>query len=500
MKKTTTLRKGAAALVLAVGVLAITGTGAGAATTPGVMAGFANAEALKVKLVVPALDDLKAALVAAGVPVAAIPATNVMGVSLEQKLSVNSANVRKGGSTIESTGFAAAGIGALMNRSAQSSCRTTACSEGESMSVLPRTALAAPLTPPATIGSIEVGAAESISRTGLDTTNHTGVVDLELDAAQLLGPDSPLAVVGGALTSLSNIVNTTVIPTVNPVIKTFLSTIEGVEATKAVRDELDRYASIGEIKPMKDPAITQLVSLKVLPSHADVVQHAPSTANGLRATASAGIADLDILGGWVSVGSAKLEALAYANGVEGSSESKSVANAKVIGATIGGLLGIDISEADLVRLADPETLKKTLRDTVPGLEAQVDDVAAAIDLLYNVAGVKIDYLEKRTPPATPRTAYAKAGTLRITVAPKIPILANGVTPAGSVVPRLAADDYVSTGLSLVIDLPSVEVQSTSGGVACVGRCATRTGVGTAWGAIFLLFGAAFTVKRFGLSF
>lgn len=498
MRKTTTLRRASAALVLAVGVLAVTGTGAGAAVvTPAILDGFANSQALKIKLVVPAIDDLKGRLAAAGIPVAAVPNTNVAGVTLEQAISVNSGNARKQGSTASASGFAAAGIGALINRSARTSCSTSSCPNGESTAALPKTTLLGQVADGG-IGSIEVAAADSLTSTFLDTKNRTGFVEVDLDASKLLGPGGTLAAVGGALTTLANTVNTAVLPTVNPVIKNFTDTVNGLDAIKPVRDELSRYATIGEIKPLPDPAATKLLSLDVLASEANVVREARNNTTGLLATASSKIADLSVLGGWVSVDSAALTSSAYANGIKAAAEATS--NAKIVGATLGGLLNVDISEADLARLTNPETLKGVLRGTAPaGFETQVEDVAAAIDLVNSIAGVTVEFLsDSKTALPNGRFAKAEAGTLRITVAPKIPILANGVTPAGSAVPRLAADDYVSTGLSLQIDLPTTEVQVSAGEVLCVGRCANRTGVGTAWGAILLLFAAAFTVKRFGL--
>lgn len=499
MTKTTTMRKGAAALVLAVGVLAITGTGAGAAVeSPAILDGFANSQALKIKLVVPALDDLKASLIAAGIPITAVPNTNVAGVSLEQAISVNSGNARKQGATAASSGFAAAGIGALVNRSARSSCSSSSCTEGESTAVLAKTQLLGPANPPTGIGSIEIAPSNSMSSTFLDTKNRTGLIAVELDARDLLGPNGTLSVVGNALTTLANTVNSAVLPVVNPAVQSFIDTIDGLDAIKPVRDELYRYATLGQIKPLPDPAATKLLSLDVLSGTANVGQEVRGNTNGLLSTASSNIADLKVLGGWVSVDSARLTSTAYANGTVASADATN--NALIAGATLGGLLNVDISKSDLKRLTDPETLKNVLRETVPGLDTQVEDVAAAIDLVYNIAGVSVDFLPStKSVQPNGRFARAEAGTLRITIAPQIPILANGVTPAGSAVPRLAADDYVPTGLKLTIDLPSTEVQASAGEVKCVGRCGSRTGVGTAWGAIMLLFGGAFLVKRFGLA-
>lgn len=505
MTKTTMIRKGAAALVLAVGALAITGTGAGAAvTTPDTLDGFANSTALKVKLVVPSPDELKARLVAAGIPVSAIPNTNISGITLEQAIAVNSGNARKQGSVTSASGFAASAIGSLLNRSARSSCSRAACTEGESSTILPKTTLLGPVSPPAGIGSIEIGAADSMTSSFLDTKNRTGLVTVDLDARQLLGAGGSLSVVGNALTSLTSTVNNSVLPVVNPVIQTFIDTIDGLDVAKPVRDELYNYATLGQVKPLQDPTTTKLLSLDVLSSDANVVRETQENTVGLKSTSSANIADLKILGGWVSVDSLKLSSLAYANAA--SATATATNNSTVVGATLGGLVNVDISKSDLVRLTDPETLSNVIRETVPGLDTQVEDVVAAIHLLYNIAGIKVELLPAVEEKDVARdksasVAYAKAGTIRITVEPKIPVLANGVTPAGSAVPRFGADDYVSTGLSLTVDLPATEVKATAGTVKCIGGpgCPPPTGVGTAWGAILLLFGAAFTVKRFGFA-
>lgn len=497
MRKTNTLRRASAALALAVGVLAITSTGAGAAgSTPAILEGFSNATALKMKITVPAVDALRASLAKAGISSADLPKSNIAGAVLEQAISVNSASAQKKGSAASAQGFAAPGIGSFLTRSSKSSCASASCADhasdpGQTLTVLEQVA-------PGGIGTIEVATADSLTTSYLDSLNKTGHVKVDLDATKLLGKGGALEAVGGALSTLASTVNAEVLTKINPVIQQVIDA-SGDAALKPVTDELKRYITLGQIKPLPDPSSNKLLGLEVLTSRANIGREVRKGTTGLLSSAAATVEDVNVLNGWVTIDTVKLRSEAYANGVKGGASATS--SSSILGGTIGGLLNIDIDEGDLNRLTNPATLKGLLRDNAPaGLESGVEDVAAAIDLLYNVAGVTVEFLPtSKVALPSGRVARAEAGTLRITVAPKIPLLANGVTPAGSVVPRLAADDYVSTGLSMVLDFPSVEVEASAGEVQCLGRCINRTGVGTPWLAVLLMFAAAFAVKRYGFA-
>jgi hypothetical protein len=122
-------------------------------------------------------------------------------------------------------------------------------------------------------------------------------------------------------------------------------------------------------------------------------------------------------------------------------------------------------------------------------------------MLYNIAGITVENVGTQIVKQA-NFASAKAGTLRITVAPKLPVLGSLSQLTGGAVPSLDSIKYVSTGIALQIELPNSSAAS-SVGAAVLGKTfpgpKARTGVGTPFALAFVLIGAAIVVKRYALA-
>ena len=244
-----------------------------------------------------------------------------------------------------------------------------------------------------------------------------------------------------------------------------------------------------------------------MPAYANVTPFTPTSGpgkgvKGLKAASHAKIANLDILGtgkdAWAHVGAVGLTTESFANGVKGVASAG--ADVEIVGANVGGLLGLDVP-TDLLRdLTNGNAVKEVIKNL--GLPEE-DELLAAVDLIYMTAGITIDtFGEVTNVDPKGNFANASAGTLAITVEPKIPnptaVLAS--LDAGDIVPRLGKSDFVSTGLILKVTLPNASSAVSMGKVLSEDfPPPPRTGVGTPLMAGVVLIGAAAMVRRFALA-
>lgn len=543
--------RAAIALALALALAALTGgTAFGASPFGKPLAAEAEAQALRIHLVLPSPDALKAVLARAGIDVSAIPDSGRPGIVLDMAVSLNHAQA----SPKETSGFAAVlstqvnGIDATADKkisetltsSVKSRCDATGCSGDAPVAVQ-----SIPL--PNDLGVVEIAGADSSSKAGLESRNETKLVRIKLNLRGLIGKNAPLQALGDGLAALTDAVNGQVLPAVNPVLT-------------QVRDALPALTSAVEIGPATSipaPNATDLLDLTVLGGSANI---APATVGGedvLKAVSASKVTDINLLGGWVSIASvsAASEALAStklfpkmrlpADPAKIASDPAAAnllrsqqaadlqqtvdklplsahSELKVGDISVGGIL--NVKGARLLEYDGLAPMIQHAGTQVPsGLEAGFAELTSAASILDRVAGVKIERIKgldsverlrksdvdaSRAKDATGRSlsqvasgvgigigAAARSDTLRILVEPKVPLLMNAKTGSG-VLPTLSDSDFVPTGISLRVDLP--RAYSAMGQGVLVSDFNVVTGVGSPVLLGFLLLGLAVLVKRFAL--
>ena len=164
---------------------------------------------------------------------------------------------------------------------------------------------------------------------------------------------------------------------------------------------------------------------------------------------------------------------------------------------------------NLADLLNGTALSKTLTGVLEKAGVPTDQVSqltGAVNMLYKIAGISVENVGTSIVK-TASFASAKAGTMRITVAPQIPVLSdllsslNSGTAAASAL-NLNAVKYVPSGIVLSLELPNSSAASGVG-AKVLGKTfpgpKARTGVGTPFAIAFVLIGAAVLVKRFALA-
>jgi hypothetical protein len=506
MKFSATIRRSTAILAVAVGMLAITGPANAAGSLPSILSGKADSQALRIQLTLPGLDQLKSTLQAAGVDLSSLPSTGVGGVTIDEKLSLNHGEVLRNikGAPDRSAGFATAITGMLpvagdLTKSAESSCSTAGCTPGT-----PIAAVDTDLTVPTTaidLGHLKLAGAESVTKNLLDTRNVTALATAHIDLASLIGPKGPLSAVGDALRTLTSTVNNTVLPPVNGA----LSTLEGslgdalAQNAPALKKQLDNLVSVGTVKPLPDLITVSLADLTILGAKANVSTATVNGFKGVLAQSASKVADVKLLGGWAGLDAVGISTSSFANGHKGGAASS--ADSQIAGLNLGGALGLNIDGSDLQNLANPKALEKAISDAAAsaGLQAQAQDLIGAIDLLYNISGIDVQFFgQSHTADKLGRYAQAQAGTLALIVEPKIPVMSSMVTLPGHTVPTFTK--FASTGIRLRVDLPNASTAVAAGNV--LGTSFTSnpvTGVGMPIFAAFVLLGAALVIRKFVLS-
>ena len=340
---------------------------------------------------------------------------------------------------------------------------------------------------------------------------------MKLGLSGLFGQVPQLAAVKTAIQQLTDQLNTQVISQVNnalaPVITQLQKTISQTPLAP-VQDELNKLVTLkGVINAIPDLTQADLVDLSVLTAGANVVKSVGASGKtGVLSTSNSQIANLDILKlgsgkGWAHIDAISLLTKAFANGVK--SDAVAEAKSSATGGDVGGLLGIHISNADLADLLNGTALSKTLTGVLQKagvLTDQVSLLAGAGNMLYKIAGISFENVGTSIVK-TASFASAKAGTMRITVAPQIPVLSdllsslNSGTAAASAL-NLNAVKYVPSGIVLSLELPNSSAASGVG-AKVLGKTfpgpKARTGVGTPFAIAFVLIGAAVLVKRFALA-
>jgi hypothetical protein len=491
--------KATAGIVFAAsGLFALTAPSAQAVTVPRVMNGVADSQALKVTLRVPSIPQLRAALVAAGLPVSALPNVDI-GEPLVQviEISTNHGGVTKSDAIMNAGGFARPLAGALGEPLASETCSSgDGCSSNA-------TVAAQRVELPSQLGHVDIAGALSKTLTPLSTVNKTAAVDVNVSLESVL-QNATLSAVTGALETLRGQLNTTVVPALNGSIDTVKDTVDGIAALAPLKAELDRIVTVDHIKPIPDLSKVDLVTGRVLGGAAEIKDETVAGTTGLRATSASEIINLQLLGGWASIGSISVSADAFANSVAANHAAKAKAVTDIANVDLGGLLGVHISADDLIHLTESETMKALIRDTAKGLGVNqgLTNIENAIELVYDTAGISIVKLGN-SEQTTRTKAEATANSLLVKIEPKLPNftkLQAGL--ASGKVPALADSDYVPTGLSLTVELPSATaaVQAASVlGADCIKSCVPVTGVGTPWMVAFALLGLAVTVRKFALS-
>ena len=535
MKVGTKLRRSAAVLAVAVSMFAAAGSGAQAAPAlPNLLNGVADAQALHIQLQLPTLASLQQTLSGVlGVPVSALPAlpaqvTNLLGSvsNLDEVISLNHGEVMHGVTKAvdHALGFANPVTGTLdsvlKTLGVNSTAVTSSCTKGvgcTSSNPLPsQLQNGLDIALPAGLGDIKIAGAQSLTKNLLNTQNLTGLVNVRLGLSGLFGQIPQLAQVKTAIQQLTDQLNTQVISQVNnalaPVISTLQNTISQTPLAP-VQDELNKLIDLkGVINAIPDLTQADLVDLSVLTAGANVTQSVgQSGKTGLLSQSTSQIANLDILKlgnakGWAHIDAISLLTKAFADGVK--SDAIAQAQSSATRGDVGGLLGIHISNADLADLLNGTALSKTLTGVLQkaGVPAdQISQLAGAVNMLYKIAGINVENVGTSIVK-TANYAAAKAGTLRITVAPQIPVLGDLVssltsgTAAASAL-NLNAVKYVPSGIRLVLEAPNASAQSIVGAqvLAKLPTPHATTGVGTPWVLAFIMIGAALVVKRFALA-
>jgi hypothetical protein len=536
MKVRNTIRRSAAVLVVAVATFVAAGSGAQAAPTiPDVLNGVADAQALHLKLQLPTLAGLQNTLAGVlGVPAASLPAlpaqvTQLLSTvsNLDEVISLNHGEVMHGVTKAvdHALGFANPLTGTLdpllKTLGVNSTAVTSGCSKGAgctSSNPLPsQLQKGLDIQLPAGLGEIKIAGAQSITPNMLSTQNLTGLVNVKLGLSGLFGQVPALASVKTAIQQLTDQLNTQVIGQINSVLGPVITQLQDTIATTPlapVQDELNKLITLkGVLNAIPDLTQADLVDLSVLTAGANVVNHVgASGAMGVLSTSNSQIANLDILklgsgNGWAHIDAISLLTKAFANGVK--SDAIAEAKSSATGGDIGGLLGLHISNADLADLLNGTALSKTLTGVLQKAGVPTDQVAqltGAVNMLYKIAGISVENVGTSLVK-TASFASAKAGTLKITVAPQIPVLGDLLTSltsgtAAASALNLNAVKYVPSGIVLSIEAPNASAASGIGARVLSKTFPgpkARTGVGTPFAIAFVLIGAAVLVKRFALA-
>ena len=541
------MRRAMGTLVLAVGMLAYSAAGAGAVGVRPALLGVADSHAIKIKLTLPSPDQLRATLEALGVPKGAIPKLPADcktpvgdlptdGCTIEQVISLNQSSVGPG----RATGTASL-LAGLLQQSVSTTCTTSGCNESQSMGQKIEKILDPIIK--GGIGTVKVAGADSMAKGLRTSVNSTGLVHVDLSLANLIGPGGLLAVVGENLNTLTSTVNDLLDSNINPALEQLF------KLAPILKDTLKDFGEVGPIKHIPTLTNTSLLNLDVLTGNASV----QPGANRFVAQSESRVSDIHILGTWLTIDSIVAKAQAFVDlnsnqklaAVDPESpafgkDAQKVFSSLPVDATRSlGLTAIDLAgllkigggtrasiEEKLMNNAGVLLVEQTLREhekDLPGTEKSIEDLIAAIDILTNTAGITVDRIKgfrdvpksfhagsitshpdaRTTETDSDANLNLKAESLsdmiRILVAPKIPLVQNGFTPAGSLVPRLGPEDYVPTGLKLEIDLPRAHAMVAQG-AAVLGFHIARTGVpGVRWLAVIMLVGAAVMIRKFALS-
>lgn len=515
-KTTSVLRRSASMLAVAIAMMAITGpASAEEAGIAGmnILNGKADSQALRVKLTLPSVDQLQDTLAQLGIETPVEVPADVKALladvptTIEQVISLNHGEVLRAdaeGNKDHASGFATSVIGDLIpEKTAESICVAgTDCSVGNSASTA-----AHQIDLPEGLGSIRVAGADSSSPSELETTNETALVKVDLDLKDLLAT----AGVSSQLHTLTDTINTMVLPQVNSA----LSLVEGTlgdaleQNAPAVKEQLDKIITLGTINDIPNLDEVSLLSLKVLDGTANVMPKTVDGVEGLLAQSTSKVADVKVLGDWATIEAVGTETNSFANGQ--ASGAYATSDAQIAGLNLGGALGIDVSEDELREVLSGDYLKNTVEGLGADLEQDVTEVVRALDLLHGIAGISYEFFKEDSEfDDDGMWANASAGTLKLTVAPKIPVFnADELADLDDgIVPELGEDDYVATGLSLELELPNSSSAVVLGDVLsnCVGKCGPtsfvlpgRTGVGTPLLVGVLLLGMAVVVRRFAMT-
>lgn len=353
---------------------------------------------------------------------------------------------------------------------------------------------------PLDIGHVKLGAgASKITCVGsmFDLASETALTQVKLNLASLVGSNGQLAAVGDALRTLTTQVNSTVLPVVNQQVDTAKGVLEGV-LPEAGKKELDKLVTIGHIKELPNLDAVDLLSFTVLGSNANISPLEKSGRTSFLAKNDSKVVDVSVLGGWAKIGVIGLSTETYANGNAADAIAK--ANVKINEIDLGGLLGINLQNETLRDLADVESTKAKLEALTPeAAKPALQELFAAVDLLYNIAGLDVEIAKTKTLKGA-NQALAEAGTVTLRLEPKLPDLAAltaAVTSGNGVIPRLTKDQFKSAGVIVEVDFPTAASQVAIG--KAQGVAFARTGIGTPWLIAMALIGLALVVRRFAVA-
>lgn len=488
----------AGAALAASALFAMSAPSAQAADIPKVLNGTAGSRAMRISLRVPSIPELRAAMLAAGLPVSALPNVEVSEPLIQDlEVAVTQGDANKSGAVMHAQGWVRP---LTPDTKSQTFCDKASC-QGDAAA----TSLAAHRVElPSDLGFVDIAGAVSKSLTHLSTENRAAAVDVNVSLESVLN-NASLSAVAGALETLRSSLNTTVLPPLNGAIDDVNDTLDSVAALAPLKAELDRIITVDHINPIPDLSKVDLVTGRVLGGLANVSDDTRKGMTGLTARSGSEIVDLELLGGWASIGSIKVAAEAYANSVKGAGAADANSVTDIANVDLGGLLGIHVSADDLIHLTESETMKALVRDTAKaaGLNQDLSNIENAIELVYDVAGISVVKLQN-TETVSPAgiKAEATANSLLIKIEPKLPNMAKlQAGLAGGKVPLLADSDYVPTGLSLTVELPNAvaKVTATTVESVCIGSCVPITGIGTPWIVALTMLGLAVVVKRFALA-
>jgi len=502
-KGKTTIRRGAAVVAMALGTLAIAGSGAGAAgaNLPDILNGQSDAQALRLKVTVPGTAEIQAVLKEAGLDTSAVDLSGLGldGLTIDQKISLTHGEVLRSledGATDVASGWASVLQGLLGGDmpTAQTRCTGADCSDAIATD-------ATRIDLPLGLGHVILNGASSKTASLVDTRNDTALAQVLVDPEELLatlGVDTQLR-------ELTNTFNTTVIPVVNDVIETADETIHSLPLDNTEKDIIDRIVTLDPVDPLPDLTKVDLVSLDVLGSTSNIFPETRTGVEGLLAEASSKIANVALLGDWATIGSIDLKTEAYANGVKGG--AKAVATSNVVDANIGDGIGVHVSGADLQFLTNPVKVYETIRkdaQLLPELEGPLTQVANASKLLLQIAGIKVELFGTEENAAKNGLwATSRAGSLKVTIEPQLinqaGLAAITSAPVGTV-PLLDNDKhFTSTGLRVELTAPEAYSAVSVGNVLDEFNPPPTTGVATPLLASLMLLGGAITIRRFALA-
>lgn len=502
----------AGAALAASALFALTAPGASAAAAvkmPRVLDGFSDTQAIKVTLKVPSIPQLRAAMLAAGLPVDALPAVDVSEPLVKViEIATNHGEAVRSVDDNDRISTKASGFSLPLRDGATTAgltathCKAATCT-GEDANA---TKAAQRIELPAALGHVDVAGASSRTLTHLSTDQRTAAIDLNVSLESVLATEA-LGALRTALGTLTTQLNSTVVPQLNSTIDTVKTTVDGVAALAPLKEELDRVITIDHVKPIANLSEVSLLTGRVLSGSSTIATKDAGGMTGLLSTSESEIVNLELLDGWASVGSIKVAAEAFANSVKGLNTAKATSEMDVANVDLGGLLGIHLSADDLIHLTQSATLKNLVKDTAEaaGVKQDLTQIENAIELVYDTAGISVVRLDNTNRENIGRSgalSEATANSMMIQIAPKFPNVAklqSGL--ASGTIPALADSDYVPTGLSLTVELPRAEavVRATSVQSICVGSCVPITGLGTPWMVALSMIGLAILVRKFALA-